>query len=172
MKEFIAVIGQSACGKTTFVQNEFIGANEMVLNKDPLLHTVVNDCCLLGDYVTSVRTKGTDRFSYSILPDLIEFIKNKKDEYNRFVAEGDRINCERFFQSLKDLKLNVTVYVFLCDVNLSVQRRVDSGSKPSEQFVRATQTKTLRMKKMVESLGFKVIVEDSRTENNIKHGWW
>lgn len=169
MKKFIVAIGQSAVGKTTFVMNQFVGSAPMQLVNEPIPHTIVGNYCFLGDYTTDLRTKGTDRLSYSILPELLDFVEKNQDKHDYFVAEGDRINCERFFTFLKKINVDVTVYTFICDVELSIKRRAESGSDASEQFVRATQTKTLNMQKFAKSLGFEVICKDTRTK---VHGWW
>ena len=164
MKEIILVIGQSASGKSTFVLKEFLKNNAILIDK-PFKHTIVNTTCLLGDYLADKRCVGTDTLSMAILPQLIDFIKNNINNYERLICEGDRITNPKFFNFIASLKTSVILYFFTCSLKESMERRLNTGSNPSEVFVKTTKTKGLNMKDLGKRLGFKIIEIQTGEEN-------
>jgi len=152
MKNFIIVIGQSAAGKTTFVKNTFLTAGENKTENGVKYFTFGKNLAL-GHYFINKRCEGTDTMSYSILPKAISFIESKKDLYDTFLAEGDRINCRRFFDFVKSLNVPCDVYLLSCSLEESLKRRGDD----SKTFVKTTITKSLNMAIYAKSLGFNLI---------------
>lgn len=173
MKHLTIVIGQSASGKTTFVKKMFLKDEELTLETEPIKHTTIEggdmpSICLLGDYTCGKRCLGTDTLSMSILPKLIDFIKGAKDDFGHFIVEGDRIANEKFFRFAASLSVPVTLYVFSCTLQESINRRVKTGSNPSETFVKTTITKTSRMAALGRKLGWEVI----RKSTSEAKRWW
>ena len=156
MLKIIIIIGQSASGKSTFVKKKFLKKTAELIEK-PFAHTIDGGICLLGNYISDRRCVGTDMLSMSVLPKLIEFIKENKKKYDVIIAEGDRINNKRFFSFIHSLDIKVQLYAFSCSLKESIKRRQESGSNPSETFVKSTITKTKNMKLFGKELGFGLI---------------
>jgi len=166
MKSIIFIIGQTASGKTTYIKEQFL-SKIAVPNylDDPIKRTegkIGNDRILMfGHHKGAKRCEGTDELSWTILPKLIEFIKNNINNYDTMILEGDRINRADFFDFIKTLNLPVELKFFSCSIKESMQRRLDTGSDPSETFVKTTKTKSEKMRLYAKELGF--IVEEINT---------
>ena len=173
MKKAIIIIGQSASGKTTYIKNTYLKdcinisfedkpfkITKMQKDKDRYL--------LFGHHKGEKRCEGTDELSMSILPQLIEYITANKDNFDILIAEGDRINNEKFFNFIVSLNMPVELYVMRCSLKESLQRRVETGSNASETFVKTTRTKALRMKEVGRNLGFKVTEVKTGKEKEIE----
>jgi len=162
MKKIILLIGQSCAGKTTYIRNNFLKdyssinfidkpfkITEFIKNND-------EKWLLLGHHKGEKRCEGSDELSMAILPQLIEFIKENFNTYDVMIFEGDRINNEKFFKFIQSLNKPVELYILTCSLETSLKRRQETGSKPSETFVKTTITKSNNMKKLGMQLGFKV----------------
>lgn len=157
MKQVIIVMGQSASGKTTFVKNTFIdGEVQNIKPRKYVKACVCNNKILLGHYNIGKRCEGTDTLSYSSLPHIINFILDVFNEYDILIAEGDRVNSERFYNFIQSLRIPVKVYYLTCSLEESLKRRVKTGSEASEKFVKTTITKSKNMAEYCKSLGFDV----------------
>lgn len=160
MKNVIIVIGQSCSGKTTYVKNNFLNeASEFKFIDKPFKITLMkknNDQWILpGHYKGEKRCEGTDELSMGILPKLIEYIKNEKENFDILCVEGDRINNKRFFNFIKTLNVSVSLIYLKCSLEESIKRRIKNNSDPSETFVKTTITKSQNMFLYGHCLGFK-----------------
>ena len=164
MKKCIIIIGPSCAGKTTYIRKNFL-SNNLKFIDEPFKITISDEKTLLfGHHKGEKRCEGTDELSMSILPKLMDFIRQNKDKYDIVIAEGDRINNEKFFKFIQSLDILTDLYVITCSVEESVKRRVQTGSKPSETFVKTTKTKALKMRTLGRQLGFNVIDIDTNTK--------
>lgn len=144
----IIIIGQSGAGKSTAVKSNYLEPN-MELKKQPIKHTTNEETCLIGDYKTDRRCVGTDTLPYDALQDIINFIKQNKDQYERIVAEGDRINNKKFFKNLLKLQEPLKIIIFKCSLEKSKKRLPNQN--PS--FIKTTKTKTENIAKYLEKNG-------------------
>lgn len=144
------VIGQAGSGKTTFVRTRWFRPGAQIREK-PIAHTVTCDggTILLGKYGIDKRCEGTDTLSYSALPLIKEFVAENAARMN-IVLEGDRITNDSFFSWLqrgwpKRHQPPIKLFLVRCPIMVSMQRLRNAGSDITEQFVRATKTKSTRL---------------------------
>ena len=155
--KIVIVIGGSAVGKTTFIKHKFLTPE----HKDTAPAKLIK-CCddgttlLFGHYRDAKRCLGCDTLSMGVLPALIEYIPQVIGEYETIVFDGDRINCKRFFDFIKGLNIETELYFLSCPFEVSIKRRIESGSKPSEKFVKSTITKSNSMALYGQLIGFKL----------------
>ena len=169
MNKVIIVIGQSASGKTTYIRNNFLKdySNVEFIDKPFKLTNLVRakqKYLLLGHHKGEKRCEGSDELSMAILPQLIEFVKENVNNYDIMIFDGDRINNKKFFEFIASLNISTDLYILKCSLQESIDRRVKTGSKPSETFVKTTITKSNNMKRLAMRLGFKVKV--IKTDNS------
>lgn len=148
------IIGQAGSGKTTFVMEKFY-SDLMLLKKHPIKHTYINCLCLIGDYKTKDRCKGTDTLAFNSIEKIIDFIRDNQNNFD-FVIEGDRINNKRFFQAISKMKIEIQVYCLHCDIKKSYERLRNAGSKITLPFLKTTRTKSENMVKYLLSNKIKV----------------
>jgi len=147
----IVIIGQSASGKTSYAKKNFIDG-ELTLKDKPVKHTICNNTLLIGHYGIGRRCEGSDTTGLNQIQPIIDLIKDNEDKFNTIVAEGDRINNNRFFEFLKGK--DVKVILFECSLETSMKRLKKEGSNIQEQFVKTTQTKSLNNFRLAQKLGF------------------
>jgi predicted kinase len=160
MNKVIIVIGQSASGKTTFVRRTFC-KESMELREKPFKHTISQNNCLIGDYVSNKRCSGADLLSMTIQPEIIKFLKDNINNFDTIIMEGDRINQKRIFDVIAELKVPVDLYYFYCSLGDSCKRRKETDSDESEIFVKTTITKSNNMRIYAKQLGFNIIKIDT-----------
>jgi predicted kinase len=161
MKKAIIIIGQTAGGKTTYIKKQFLSnikdinyLDKPIKRTEGLLGT--DKILMFGHHKGEKRCEGSDELSMSILPQLIEYINKEKGNFDILIAEGDRINNQRFFDFVKSLNIIIELKYFCCSIQESMQRRLETGSNPNETFVKTTRTKSERMKLYAKELGFNV----------------
>lgn len=168
MTKIIVCIGQSASGKTTWIKNNFIlSANKIKYSDAPLKQTIIdNKYLLLGHYKGEKRCEGTDEYSYTAMPIIMMLIGQEVGNYDNIIVEGDRITNIDFFAFLNTLeKVNTEIHYFSCSVEESIKRRIKTGSKGSETFVKSTKTKSFKMILFAKNyLGFDIIEHQTGKE--------
>jgi hypothetical protein len=147
------VIGQAGAGKTSYVMKKYFN-DKMKLVTEPIKHTTDGVTCLIGDYTTSDRCKGTDTLAYNSLPKIKQFINENRD-YKITVVEGDRINNNSFLTYLLSLGLKLSIVAIYCPLFESLKRLKNANSQISLKFLKMTRTKTLNNVKMLISKGQK-----------------
>jgi len=140
----IIVIGQAGSGKTTYVKKNFINQDYSIIS-DIVPCTVSGKNLLIGKYNIGIRTEGTDCLPYNSIDKILLQVKKSvhDPEIENVVAEGDRINNERFFRFCILNGFDCKMYFLYCSLETSMRRLRGSGSKISLQFVKATKTKSL-----------------------------
>ncbi len=133
------IIGQAGAGKTTYVKNKYL--KNPVLIKDIIKVTKCDDNYLLGDYTINSRTLGTDTIPYNELNKIIKYIGDNPDK--NIIAEGDRINNDKFFQFLLTLQRPIKLFLFICPLKVS-KNRLKEVSCIKLPFIKATRTKSVR----------------------------
>lgn len=134
------VIGQSGCGKTSYVRKRFLQGGG-VPKKGPVPYTLAGNAALIGLYGLGIRTEGTDTLSYTALPQILQLIDELYPSHH-IVAEGDRINTPKFFEHIIGNRYKGKLILLHCDVGTSIRRLQKSGSKISEAWVKSTKTKS------------------------------
>lgn len=137
----IVVIGQSGAGKTTFVKSRFLKGAAEPLEGYPVPCTRYGNTVAIGRYEIGKRCEGTDTISYTGAPLIIETIKRLVAEKRNVLLEGDRVNNARTLSMVGTLGVPVKLYLLRCKVEISLSRLRKAGSKITESFVKATQTK-------------------------------
>ena len=173
MRKIILIIGQSASGKTTYIRKNFLYNHSGIefIDKPFKLTNLVRakqKYLLLGHHKGEKRCEGSDELSMAILPQLIEFIKENVNNYDVMIFDGDRINNKKFFEFIASLNIPIDLYILKCSLQESIDRRIKTGSKPSETFVKTTITKSENMKKIGEKLRFNIItINTGKKEDNL-----
>jgi len=136
------VIGQSGCGKTTFVKRHFgLGADVAPQEGGPVAWTLVGNMAFIGKYGIGIRTEGTDTLSYTALPKILQLIDQLYPD-REIVVEGDRINSPKFFNHLLAKGYRAKLYLLYCELDTSLARLRKGGSKISPAWVKTTRTKS------------------------------
>lgn len=141
MNSVLVVIGQSGSGKTTYVKKHFINEKPIISNDYAIPVTVSGQNLLIGSYNIGKRCEGTDTLSYSAIHAIEETIFMTHHRFN-VIAEGDRVNNTAFFEYIRKYSIPYKIILFKCSIDKSMQRLRANGSRISEQFVRATATKS------------------------------
>lgn len=121
------VIGSTCSGKSTLVKNTFIRNREPVLKRDLIPYCELDDCILIGNYLTGKRRVGTDMISKSQLGLMGQQVKNLINLNKDIVLEGMRCVSRPLVNYLIQNKLDCCIIWVDCGAEESFNR----ANKPS-----------------------------------------
>lgn len=155
-------LGVSGAGKTTYIEKNIIkDSKKEDFFIDGIKMCKVNNKILFGHYDVDRRCKGCDTLSMSVINDLIKLLDKliKENSYEEIIIDGDRVNNDKMFNFLKDLKESVEVYYLDTSLEIVYKRMPNCNKK----FVQTTKTKSENMIKKYMINRFKII----KIENKI-----
>lgn len=151
----IFLIGVPGSGKTTLFK-EFISKIDSPIVREKWrgqLKMLKFDkrCFILGDYDLSDKDnigefQGTDRLSFSIVPQIKWFIEycEERIPYYIILCEGDRINCRSLYNWLLERK--IIFRIFNIEISPEQLEKNREHRKQSESFLKRTNTKVRNVK--------------------------
>ena len=142
MRKIIGISGEPGTGKTTLMWkfiDEYNWINTEPMKSLPCLYNEEMDLYVMGKYEKGETFAGTDRYSMSIQPTAVEFIKKTS---SNVIFEGDRLTNMKFYDFLLTLpETEIKFLVIQANKNTLKERYDIRGSNQSETFLKGRQTK-------------------------------
>lgn len=142
MRNIVAISGEPGTGKTTLMWkfiDEFNWIQTEPMKSLPCLYNEEMDLYIMGKYEKGETFAGTDRYSMSIQPTAVEFVKNTS---SNILFEGDRLTNGKFYDFLLTLPETNVKFIVMQANKKTLQERYDRrGSNQSETFLKGRQTK-------------------------------
>lgn len=142
MRNIIAISGEPGTGKTSLMWrfiNEYNWIETEPKKSLPCLYNDELDLYIMGKYKQGEVFAGTDRYSMSIQPTAVEFVKTTS---SNILFEGDRLTNGKFYDTLLSLpETNVKFFVISAKKELLSERYEARGSNQSATFLKGRKTK-------------------------------
>lgn len=152
------IIGPSCAGKTSYTVNTFIHGQKIREYRDLIPVSECDNCLLIGKYITSNRTKGTDRVSRKDIPKISEQVLRLVPQGRDIILEGDKICSQKIFDELKSKTDCKLIYV-CCSLATTIERNMRNNSLCKESHLRTVATKAKNLFWKYESIFDGEIVE-------------
>lgn len=147
----VSIIGEPASGKTTLMK-EIIAKTEnwqhLKYKKLRMMMNKKRKVFIFGIYGSEGIFQGTDLLSMAVQPDAIEFVRKYSSKYPDavFLTEGDRLNNQKFYNAIKDLKIKHKIFCLSVDPEIKRLRHIQRNDTQSDRFKQAIKTKITNIK--------------------------
>jgi len=147
MRVITAIGGVPSSGKTSLVRQYLAmtdGWKPYIHHSVPHLYNPFLGSYVLGIYDKKELFSGTDKFSFSIAPYALEFIKRTK---GNLIFEGDRLFNSSFLEALQSLPNTILrILILSADEETLRHRATTRGSDQSPTFLLGRKTKIENIK--------------------------